>query len=119
MKCGSPGYVAPEILNDSENGYDCKSDVFSAGIILYIMLTGKFVFSGKNYKEILVRNKQCDIPYPQSLWDPRSKEVKTFLKALLTKDPSVRLSAQEALKHPWMLKYQDLGFKNSRIAENN
>ncbi len=62
MRCGSPGYVAPEILNDL--GYDCKVDIFSAGIILYILLTGKFVFSGKNYKEILAKNKESIVPYP-------------------------------------------------------
>jgi serine/threonine protein kinase len=62
MRCGSPGYVAPEILNDI--GYGCKADIFSAGIILYILLTGKFVFSGRNYKEILVKNKDCAVPFP-------------------------------------------------------
>lgn len=62
MRCGSPGYVAPEILLD--NGYGVKADLFSAGIILYILLTGKFVFSGKCYKEILSKNKDCIIPFP-------------------------------------------------------
>jgi calcium/calmodulin-dependent protein kinase I len=105
MKCGSPGYVAPEILNSPE--YDCKSDLFSAGIILYIMLTGKFVFYGENYKEILVRNKECEVPYPSSLWENRSKEVKTFLRDVLTKDPQVRLSAKEALNHPWIKMFEN------------
>ncbi len=66
MRCGSPGYVAPEILNDQ--GYDEKADIFSAGIILYILLTGKFVFSGKNYKEILIKNRECIVPYPPQYW---------------------------------------------------
>jgi serine/threonine protein kinase len=72
MRCGSPGYVAPEILNDL--GYNCKVDIFSAGIILYILypsisynihrLTGKFVFSGRNIKEILIKNRDCVVPFP-------------------------------------------------------
>jgi calcium/calmodulin-dependent protein kinase I len=62
LRCGSPGYVAPEILNDES--YDCKADIFSAGIILYILLTGKFVFSGKNYEDILAKNREARIPFP-------------------------------------------------------
>jgi serine/threonine protein kinase len=87
MRCGSPGYVAPEILNDL--GYGCKADIFSAGIILYILyyiqiliytrLTGKFVFSGKNYKEILLKNKECHVPYPPQYWKNISSEAKDLV----------------------------------------
>ena len=45
LRCGSPGYVAPEILNDE--GYDFKADLFSLGMILYVLLTGNMVFNAK------------------------------------------------------------------------
>jgi len=88
MKCGSPGYVAPEILNDL--GYDCKADVFSAGVILFIMyvltstnspfrLTGKFVFPGSNYKDILEKNKECEVSYGAPIWATRSSESRDLL----------------------------------------
>lgn len=54
-RCGSPGYVAPEILNNL--GYGCKADIFSLGVILYILLTSKFVFNAKDYNDILRKNK--------------------------------------------------------------
>ena len=54
-RCGSPGYVAPEILNNL--GYGCKADIFSLGVIMYILLTSKFVFNAKDYNEILRKNK--------------------------------------------------------------
>lgn len=54
VRCGTPGYVAPEILNDKE--YDCKVDVYSAGIILYMILTGRIPFNGSSYKQIVAKN---------------------------------------------------------------
>ena len=54
VRCGTPGYVAPEILNDKD--YDCKVDVYSAGIILYIILTGRIPFNGSSYKKIVYKN---------------------------------------------------------------
>lgn len=54
VRCGTPGYVAPEILNDRD--YDCKVDVYSAGIILYIILTGRIPFNGNSYKQIVYKN---------------------------------------------------------------
>ena len=56
-RCGTPGYVAPEILNDEK--YNTMVDAFSAGVIFYILLTGCSVFNGKNHEEIIIKNKNC------------------------------------------------------------
>ena len=61
VRCGTPGYVAPEILNDKD--YDCKVDVYSCGIIFYIILTGKIPFNGKSYKQIVYKNMKGLINY--------------------------------------------------------
>ena len=60
-RCGTPGYVAPEILNNCS--YDCKADVFSAGVIFYMLLTGKIPFNGNSYKEIVYKNTKAKINY--------------------------------------------------------
>ncbi len=64
-RCGTPGFVAPEVLsyNDGDEFYDVKCDVFSAGIIFYILLTGVAPFQGKDYKEVLKANKNCTINF--------------------------------------------------------
>lgn len=54
VRCGTPGYVAPEVLNDKD--YTCKADVYSAGIILYMILTGRIPFNGSSYKQIVYKN---------------------------------------------------------------
>ena len=60
-RCGTPGYVAPEILNDRP--YTTKVDVFSCGIIFYILLTGKIPFNGMSYKEIVYQNMKAKIDF--------------------------------------------------------
>lgn len=60
-RCGTPGFVAPEILNDQE--YDCKADIFSAGVVFYIILTGNGPFSGNSYNEIVQKNMKGIIDF--------------------------------------------------------
>ena len=66
LKCGSPGYVAPEVLHSE--GYDTKADIFSIGMITYILLTGVSPFAAENCTELLAKNKECVISYPTTYW---------------------------------------------------
>lgn len=60
-RCGTPGYVAPELLQDKI--YDFKVDIFSAGVLMFIMLTGQSPFKAKSYDEIVMKNYHCEIEY--------------------------------------------------------
>lgn len=100
-RCGTPGYVAPEILEDLP--YDTKVDVFSAGVILYILLTGCSPFYGDTYNEILVKNKKCQVNYElEELKVKVSEDAIDLLRLMLEKDPLKRITARECLKHPWI-----------------
>ena len=65
VRCGTPGYVAPEIVNIKDLKAKCDPicDMFSAGIILHILLTGKSPFPGKTYNEVLAQNRACNIDF--------------------------------------------------------
>lgn len=66
QRCGTPGFIAPEILNcvsEKDLFFNEKTDVFSLGVMLYIMLTGKSPFAGKSKEEILKNNKLCEINF--------------------------------------------------------
>ena len=99
LRCGSPGYVAPEILEDA--GYNCSSDIFSAGVILYVLLTGRPVFRGYNLNEILLKNKKCEIEFPPKYWSKISDKAQDLVSKMLTKDPKERITCELALSHPW------------------
>jgi calcium/calmodulin-dependent protein kinase I len=69
LRCGTPGYVAPEIFIDEQ--YTSKVDIFSTGVIMFNLLTGKALFSGKNFNDILNNNME-----------PNMKNFKLYSKDL-------------------------------------
>lgn len=95
QKCGSPGCVAPEILRGEV--YGSKADLFSAGILMYIILTGKSPFSGRNTQEVLKKNQKCLILFSNSTFSKLTTETVELLKTLLDPSPNIRCSASEAL----------------------
>ena len=108
-------YNSPEGL---KNNYTKESDIWSVGVILYIVLTGKVPFDGKTDEEI--KDKILSKTYNDL--DPRllahSLEVRDLLDKLLEKDLNKRISAEDALKHEWFVKYQGRAlFNNFRREE--
>ena len=92
LRCGSPGYVGPELLEEA--GYGKKVDIFSIGVILYVMLTGRPAFKGFNVNEILLKNKKCLVEFPHQYWDKISDKARDLVEKLLKKNPSDRLTAE-------------------------
>jgi calcium-dependent protein kinase len=83
VRCGTPGFVAPEIINIKDMSTRCDpiSDVFSAGIIFHYLLLGCSAFEGKKYNEILTQNRQCELNFSKEIYN--TLEPKAF--DLLTK----------------------------------
>ncbi|CAD8206366.1 unnamed protein product [Paramecium pentaurelia] len=102
-RCGTPGFVAPEILEytDGQQFYDEKCDVFSAGIILYLLITGGQPFTGKDQKAILKANKDCIIDFDDSLFKSAPIQMQDLIRSMLLKKSQDRLSSSECLRHPY------------------
>ena len=95
---GSSYYIAPEVLNKK---YNMECDLWSAGVILYMFIVGHAPFDGKNDKEIMEKIKKGNYLKNESRWINSSNEVKDLINKLLVYEPEKRLTACEALKHPW------------------
>ena len=96
---GTPYYTAPEVNNKN---YDKKCDLWSCGVILYVMLAGKQPFNGDNDEEINYAIQRCKIDFNDEIWDNISNDAKDLIKKLLIKNPKKRYSAKDALNHPWI-----------------
>jgi serine/threonine protein kinase len=100
MEYGQPEYVAPEIVNGE--GATFASDMWSIGIITYLILSGVSPFRGQNDRETLQRIQMGDIDFDFELWQNVSREAKHFVANLLVYKPEERMSVRQALAHPWL-----------------
>lgn len=98
--CGTPGYVAPEILR--RNKYDSQVDLWSVGVILYILLCGFPPFVDRNLKALYKLIREGKFTFPSPYWDHVSAQAKDCIQRLLHVDPKKRLSATQLLKHDWI-----------------
>ena len=98
-RLGTAYYIAPEVL---KKNYDEKCDLWSIGVIMFILLTGEPPFNGSNDEEILQNVKNGYVDFSTSIFQEISNEAKDLLSKLLEKVPSKRISAIEALEHPWI-----------------
>ena len=102
-RCGTPGFVAPEILRTAVNsGYGNKVDMFSAGVTLYVMLAGYEPFYGESDAELISANREAKVDFPQADWHKISVEGRDLIEKMLIVDPSARISPADALRHPWI-----------------
>eukprot|EP00358_Blepharisma_japonicum_P000029 CAMPEP_0202954002 /NCGR_PEP_ID=MMETSP1395-20130829/49732_1 /ASSEMBLY_ACC=CAM_ASM_000871 /TAXON_ID=5961 /ORGANISM="Blepharisma japonicum, Strain Stock R1072" /LENGTH=329 /DNA_ID=CAMNT_0049669003 /DNA_START=201 /DNA_END=1187 /DNA_ORIENTATION=- len=95
---GTALYVAPEVLGGK---YGPECDVWSLGVILYTMFAGYQPFRGESNKEIFKSIRKANISLKEPEFERASKEFKDFIKRVLCPDPNKRLTAIEALRHPW------------------
>merc|ERR1712129_12362 len=99
-QCGTPGYVAPEILEG--NPYDSKADMWSIGVILYILLGGYPPFIEKNQRNLFRKIRNGDYEFHDEYWGGVSTDAKNLISSLLTVKPGKRYSANQALKDKWI-----------------
>ena len=120
-KCTEPygtlSFVAPEVLQGKP--YDKSVDLWSIGIITFLLLCGYMPFDDKHSeREIARQTIQDPVPYENKIWSKLSPEAKTFVDGLLQKKPEKRYSIKEVLEHPWIKKMDKVPEKRSE-AQNN
>ncbi|KAL7543707.1 hypothetical protein ACHAXR_013201 [Thalassiosira sp. AJA248-18] len=112
-RCGTPGFVAPEILlTGVSGGYGNKVDMFSAGVTLYVMLAGYEPFYGESDAELIDANREAKVDFPHADWHSASLclnmahavsiEGRDLVERMLVVDPLKRIGPSEALRHPWI-----------------
>lgn len=102
---GTPFYIAPEVLAAN---YTEKCDIWSIGVITFMLLSGKAPFFGKDDAAIFNMVRKGKFEFTSTNWKMVSGEAKDFITALLTLDPKKRLSAAAALEHKWISLTKDM-----------
>lgn len=99
--CGTLSYVAPEVL--TMQGYGKEADLWSVGVILFLLLCGKLPFDGEDHNEIIRSTIQADLKVNPNVWHRLSEDAKSMITSLLNKNPKERITARDALKHPFIV----------------
>lgn len=98
--CGTPNFLAPEILNMQGEGHSYEVDIWALGVILFAMLIGKPPFEGKDVQSTYGRIKQVRYNFPDK--SRLSLQAKDLIEHMLKPDPIDRPTLPEVLQHPWM-----------------
>eukprot|EP01113_Clastostelium_recurvatum_P019686 TRINITY_DN2323_c1_g2_i2.p1 TRINITY_DN2323_c1_g2~~TRINITY_DN2323_c1_g2_i2.p1 ORF type:complete len:544 (+),score=139.32 TRINITY_DN2323_c1_g2_i2:49-1632(+) len=115
--CGTPQYVAPEVLTHAEKGgYGKAVDLWSIGVIMYILLCGFAPFEETGDTPLLDKVQQGKYRFPSPQWDTISNDAKDLIKHLLVVDPTVRYTVDQACEHPWV-RDRWAQYKEERAAE--
>ncbi|XP_026668249.1 calcium/calmodulin-dependent protein kinase type II delta chain isoform X15 [Ceratina calcarata] len=97
---GTPGYLSPEVLR--KEPYGKPVDIWACGVILYILLVGYPPFWDEDQHKLYAQIKAGSYDYPSPEWDTVTPEAKNLINQMLTVNPSKRITASDALKHPWI-----------------
>lgn len=117
-RAGTPYYVAPQVL---AGRYNHQCDLWSAGVIMYILLCGSPPFYGQNDQEVLAMVKKGELIFNSRDWKGVSKDAKELVRMLVKMDPKERLSAEKSLNHSWIKncapKASDLALPDNFVAK--
>lgn len=97
-KVGTPFFVAPEVV---KGRYGKECDIWSLGVVLYVLLSGTYPFFGIDIPSVLKKSAKGVIKFNDSLWEGISIQAKDLIKAMLTVNPAKRITIPDALNHPW------------------
>lgn len=109
---GTPGYLSPEVLK--KEPYGRPVDLWACGVILYILLVGYPPFWDEDQHKLYAQIKAGAYDYPSPEWDTVTDEAKELINTLLSVDQSKRITAAEALKHPWIVNRERVASKVHR-----
>ncbi|XP_028431833.1 calcium/calmodulin-dependent protein kinase IGa [Perca flavescens] len=98
--CGTPGYVAPEVL--AQKPYSKAVDCWSIGVITYILLCGYPPFFEKNETRLFSKIMRAEYAFHSPFWDDISESAKDFIRNMMEKNPTKRFLTEQALRHPWI-----------------
>jgi len=99
--CGTPDYVAPEVIT-AEGTYDKSVDMWSAGVITYVLLCGFSPFLSSTQTGLFEKIIKVEYDFPEPEWTNISESAKDFIRHLLIKEPEKRFNAKQCLSHPWL-----------------
>jgi serine/threonine protein kinase len=127
--CGTPEYIAPEVIaaledtDDERIPYSAKVDIWAVGVICYVLLCGYQPFQLENQKAMYSAIRKGKYGFPSPEWDHVSDEAKAFIRFVLKLDPASRPPAAECLRQPWVAsielrRTQSLSGASLRLQEN-
>ncbi|XP_018112735.1 serine/threonine-protein kinase 33 isoform X2 [Xenopus laevis] len=113
--CGTPIYMAPEVINDHEYSQQC--DIWSTGVIMYMLLSGNPPFLGPSEEKLFEQIKRGELKFSGAVWQTISNAAKDVLRLLLKVDPAHRITANELLDNPWITGETSLVQRPTNVLE--